>query len=294
MKTSPAALTILLLAVSFSLAAQDEKGRQLIDDSKKMFDFKSWPGRDGDLKPGFRFVPTEYPQLAGFGVQQDRVELEQVDHSFVSKRAVDLVKDSEKVSVQIQVSQDKTEVVHLSLLLSISQTQLHPLIANPRGDLAGIQVGDLNFIDNCSDATKPRVIRFARNNILVTLGKPAGSLMDLPGLAAAIDARIKSAPDLKPKALKAMLPAIQAFDPVKKSISPFASTPITLTTADPQGLKLKVRLTADLGRIARDESVNPPTTTFSSQNETGKATIDVQVINEALLFATEQTTVMIK
>jgi hypothetical protein len=256
--------------------------------------FKSWPGKHGPLKPGLRFDPRDYPQLAGYTITEDERHLEGYGDPVTCLRRLRLASGSEKIGIEIEVSQSETDVVQRILLIRMGNTNMHPAIAHPRGERAGIEIGDLNFISRHSEPSKTDSIDFVRNNIRVHISKSSACPLDVVGLAKLLDDQITSKRDFDMERFTSVLPTITLFEPARKTIAPFSETPLNLSVSDPQGLKMTFQFIALRGGVQCNDRAEPARATFLSEYRTGEAKVDVRVINEALLFNSAQTTVTVR
>jgi hypothetical protein len=264
---------------------------------EKSVKFSAWPGRGGGFKAGFIFRTSDYPALAGFSVEED-------DRSIVegtkkettgTLRELVLKKDSDTVLISLEVVQTSILDAHRALLNRLASVQALPRIAFMRGKELGIDVGDINFVPGGTtpaDLPTLRAIDFLRNNIRVYVARQGDTVFDVLALAKAIDERIDALPSVKRKELEALLPVISAFSPVTPTVNRSASVELTLTVTNPQGQTLGFQFEHNIGTgISRDETVNPPTTTFFSDFTAGTAMLRAIVLTEGLLHATAKTAV---
>jgi hypothetical protein len=164
-----------------------------------------------------------------------------------------------------------------------------------RGKKLGIDVGDINFVPGgttAADLPNLEDIDFLRNNIRVYVARQGETVFDVLALAKAIDDRIDALPSVKRKELEALLPVITAFSPVTPTVNRNSSVELTLTVTNPQGQKLEFQFEHNIGTgISRDETVDPPKTTFFSDFTAGTAVLRAIVLTEGLLHTTATTTV---
>jgi hypothetical protein len=264
---------------------------------EKSMKFSAWPGRGGGFKAGFIFKTSDYPTLAGFSVEEDdRTIVEGTKKGTTGTlRELVLKKDSDTVLISLEVVQTSILDAHRALLNKLTNVQALPRIAFMPGKKLGIDVGDINFVPGGTipaDLPTLREIDFLRNNIRVYVARQGDTVFDVLVLAKAIDERIDALPSVKRKELEALLPVISAFSPVMPTVNRNASVELTLTVTNPQGQKLEFQFEHNIGTgIGRDETVNPPKTTFFSDFTEGTAMLRAIVLTEGLLHTTANTAV---
>lgn len=266
---------------------------QQVDNAKTALGFATWPGKQGPLKPGLSLDPLTVPALAGFVITKDERKLEKAGGAQTMLRSLVLTKGTDKVWLEIQVGSIETDDAQEAMITRLSNTDAGAAEAYRRGDSQGILVGDLNFIDGTA-AADSTVLHFVRNNIRILVKKLVGSPVDLVAAGTTIDTLIKAEANYTKASIKAQLPKIPTFAPVSATIAVLTSTPVTLVATDPAGLPLEIQLKATMGQITKDTSVNPPTILFQADNDPGKVTLTVTVLDARLLFATHTATVTIQ
>jgi hypothetical protein len=264
---------------------------------EKSMEFSSWPGRSGGFKAGFIFNTSHYPMLAGFSVEEDDRSIVEGTKKVPTSalRQLVLKKDSDTVLISLEVVQTSILDAHRALLNQLASAQALPQIAFMRGKKLGIDVGDINFVPGGTipaDLPTLSEIDFLRNNIRVYVARQGDTVFDVLALAKAIDDRIDALPSVKRKELTALLPVITAFSPVAPTVNSNSSVELTFTVTNPQGQKLEFQFEYNIGiGIYRDETVDPPKTTFFSDFTSGTARLRAIVLTEGLLHATADTAV---
>lgn len=263
------------------------------DRVKQLIDFDNLPGKSGMLKPGLSFKQSDYPELAGFKPQDDFKHYA-ATNTERSGRLILLTKDKEEIIVRIVPSQVSTDDAQEAMVDEFLNYEIPKEEITKRGDLAGINVGDFNFVpqrDTLPGGVSQLI--FVRNNIMVVLRR-RNTTFDLTVLGRDIDDKIKAQVDHNQQQLAGKLPIISAFSPVQPSIRVFGRTAMNFQVTDPQGLALKFQFRSTRqGAVRRDEAAQPPQTMFGSIGPTGVADVSVTALNDALLFQIATTTVTV-
>ena len=293
-----ASCLLVPLMLGSSVAQDDGVVRRIIKAAKVAVDFDNWPGKKGLLRAGFVFTQSDFTELDGFDVEEDNrvIGLGDGKEKTEVTRSIIFEKGLDRVFVTVQVSQRSTDDAHENLLSSLTTSQLGAEVGSKRGEPLSVNVGDLNFINpnsKVSELSKILKIRFVRNNVRINLSKQGADSVDLLSIAQKIDTKLIGQPTFNKNQLKAKLPTIQQFVLQSKQIPRYSSTPITLAAVDPQGLELTFDFEVNIGGVKRDEEVDPPTTTFFSGLETGKAELEAFAINDALLFRSAKASVRV-
>jgi hypothetical protein len=263
---------------------------------KQQFEFSTWPGKSGELKAGFLFTVDDF-KLKTYKVEKDGVSIVSVAARPTALRRLLLSRNKEKhfLEIEIQVAPDSTDDAQEALLLRLGDFQAgDPAKAYTRGSALGLEIGDISFIGGevtKKDVQKAGQIDFVRNNIRIRLRETGQDPTSVVRLARDIDEKIRELPDQNPAQVGAMKPIISSFVPLNATVKVNSTVPLKLEASDPRGQALRFLFESTAGGVSRDETVNPPTTTFFSDHQKGAIGITVSVIDASLLFRQESTSV---
>jgi hypothetical protein len=128
--------------------------------------FESWPNRNGPIKSGFEFDPSEYGELVGYHVMRDRKDREE---SF-RRHDLWLCKGKSDLTIEIQVFTTSNLDAHHSLLNRLLGTSF-PIASFLRtGQRYALKLGDVCLIDQDPILYPPEdwiKFDFVRNNVRV-------------------------------------------------------------------------------------------------------------------------------
>jgi|GEM_PF-3407525 len=260
--------------------------------------FNSWPGKNGALKKGLRFVPGEHPELAGFFILQDELYERRSDLGIV--RRINLSRNpqasgnNEVVRIDILVAHTSTVNVHeLLLWIALTNTSIGPSHWS-RGDSKGISIGDFNFVHGLNDTQ----FAFARNNVGCSIWSYSNAGVDVKALAAAIDAKIVALPDLTSAQFNALRPTISEFSPVRPIIiGNDDATPLSISIHDPASEALRTTLRTAHALNDRSTEMQLPDLTQPvtvSRAENGRQPVSLITVNQSLQFSVAKTFVTAK
>jgi hypothetical protein len=255
--------------------------------------FSSLPGKAGPLKKGLDFRSEDYPMaLTGFAQVSSELVSSFTDLGLL--RVVRLARGSEVLEITIGVTHTATDNAHELLLFNeFTATQMSFVDRFKRGD-PGIAVGDFNFISAGSTASNfGGYIAFVRNNVLCVISDDSASgpsTVDLISLAANIDSRIQSLPDLTPIQFDSLRPLISVFSPTLGTLSAGLGTVTTLnvSVSDPVGETLVRQFSSKGGFVIEDTNTS---ITVHPTYVLGMVPIQLIVINASLQFSTASTAI---
>ena len=255
--------------------------------------FATWPGKGGPLKKGLNFLPSDYPDLAGFSiVSEDFLDGKRDLGLF---RKIRLSRDNEILTLVIGLAHTSTDDAHELLLLhELALSQMDFAVRLKRGDSSGVQVGDFNFVLTAATPTDLKgYIAFVRNNVVCVIKdvSPANpSNVDLRQVAVDIDAKITTLPNLTPTEFNTLKPNITAFSPANDTLVVGSSTTLNIAVSDPSGERIRRKLSS-AGKLQIDTSVDP--VRIRPTGVIGVIPIELIAINDSLQFSTAQTSVTV-
>jgi hypothetical protein len=289
---------VLVLFCVGAARAQDFPG---IDELKVDAGFSAWPGKGGPLKRGLNFQPSDYPILSGFVIAGSELVVDFRNLGIV--RIIRLERGSEAIDLLIGVASGSTDNgQELFLRSTIAQREAPFLDSLQRGDSIGITIGDLNFVPLSATASDVMgVVYFIRNNVFCGLidGRPdAPTTVDMKALAAAIDARIQTMPDLSSSGFNSLRPVISEFSPVMSSLPARegASTTLNVVISNPPDPATGMpepftRLFFSDGNFTIEDTGT--VVTVRPSDALGTLPIELLAINASLQFSTQTTSITV-
>ncbi len=167
------------------------KGEQIPAAVLSGYDFENWPGRDGDVIPGF---DPASPPFARYDLQFDHDEWLVTDGEWVVIRQ--FVTPGRELTVDVAVARS-CRSAHRALFEHLTRqtaaaTLAPPLL--PNGQVRLTDIGDVCFGVPQNGPSPFRSVEFVRNNIVVLLTVDEGARIPLLSVAGEIDRHLLSLP----------------------------------------------------------------------------------------------------
>jgi len=200
-------LTERVMAEQYRIEANDPAAEAASFEQE--FGFSQWPGKTGALKKGLSWRLTELPETTGATVTAGEYTYHALGDWVIRSYSIERVG---KVNVTVAVAGNMRNAIPHKLMLRELLTSSAALNIYSRGDLNGINIGDLNYV-----TADGQFIFFTRNNIMIAVRTLVGGI-NVQALAKQIDDSIKALPDLTQEQFDALRPMISEFRPLFPSI----------------------------------------------------------------------------